>query len=401
MARFILSIKLYTYNTTGEKLRVEYYINQMTPTVPQVGGGTSGGYPQMTYTKVDYCNGLIFERYTLKQIPIEGGYVTFNGTTPQYHFYIQDHQGNNRLVCDESGTIEQVNHYYPYGGLMGESEDITSTQRYKYNGKELDRMHGLNLYDYGARQYDAALGLFTTMDPLAEKYYNVSPYAYCVGNPVMYVDPDGCDSIHVNCIDNMWQTEEPVLSKGDDVFIINDGNKTSAITYNEGEYGKRVCALNLDVNDNYTLGVYYVSGAGKKGCGFYVTPGGEASSQVGSGARIPEGNYPILAPNGGKWQQPQVGGIVAPRGIRFHYGYPSPRNWTEGCFVLSHNYYIDNGNIQFNKQNSMDAVQDFDYALGGGDFYKYSFVNSRGKVQTRFGSKFENSILHKLYLRSR
>jgi len=72
----------------------------MTPTVPQVGGGTGGGNPQMTYTKVDYCNGLIFEKYNLKQIPIEGGYVTFNGTTPQYHFYMQDHLGNNRLVCN-------------------------------------------------------------------------------------------------------------------------------------------------------------------------------------------------------------------------------------------------------------------------------------------------------------
>ena len=147
----------------------------------------------MTYTLVSYCDGLIFENNTLKQASIEGGYVTFNGTTPQYHFYIQDHQGNNRLVCDESGTIEQVNHYYPYGGLMGESEDITSTQRYKYNGKELDRMHGLNLYDYGARQYDATVGLFTTMDPMCEKYYNVSPYAYCVGNPVNAIDPDGRD----------------------------------------------------------------------------------------------------------------------------------------------------------------------------------------------------------------
>ena len=246
-----------------------------------------------------------------------------------------------------------------------------------------------------------AKAMFLSIDPLAEKYYHISPYVYCAGNPVNAIDPDGCDSIHVNYIDNMWHAEEPVLSKGDDVFIINDGNKTSTITYNEGEYGNRVCALNLDVNDNYTLGIYYVSGAGKKGCGFYVTPGGEASSQVGSGARIPEGNYPILAPNGGNWQQPQVGGIVAPRGIRFHYGYPSPRNWTEGCFVLSHDYYIDNGKIQFDKQSSLNALQNFDHALGGGDFYKYSFVNSRGKVQTRFGAKFENPIQNKLYLRSR
>ena len=86
--------------------------------------------------------------------------------------------------------FEQVNHYYPFGGLMGESTN-DEVQRYKYNGKELDRMHGLNLYDYGARQYDGAGVRFTTMDPLSEKYYNISPYAYCAGNPVVYVDEKG------------------------------------------------------------------------------------------------------------------------------------------------------------------------------------------------------------------
>ena len=187
------SYVLYTYNAGGEKMRTDYYINPLPNMVPQVNGGTGmNRNANLQHTRVDYCGNLVYENDTLKQALFEGGYVTFNGTTPQYHFYVQDHQGNNRLVCDESGAIEQVNHYYPYGGLMGESEDITSTQRYKYNGKELDRMHGLNLYDYSARQYDAAVGKFTTMDPLCEKYYNVSPYAYCVGNPVNYVDPDGC-----------------------------------------------------------------------------------------------------------------------------------------------------------------------------------------------------------------
>ncbi len=52
-------------------------------------------------------------------------------------------------------------------------------------------MHGLNLYDYSARQYDATFGQFTSMDPLCEKYYHISPYTYCAGNPVKYVDPDG------------------------------------------------------------------------------------------------------------------------------------------------------------------------------------------------------------------
>ena len=54
-------------------------------------------------------------------------------------------------------------------------------------------MHGLNEYDYGARQYDPAIGKFTTMDPLCEKYYHISPYAYCGGNPVNAVDVDGKD----------------------------------------------------------------------------------------------------------------------------------------------------------------------------------------------------------------
>ncbi|MDI9604174.1 MAG: RHS repeat-associated core domain-containing protein, partial [Bacteroidota bacterium] len=62
---------------------------------------------------------------------------------------------------------------------------------YRYNGKELDRQLNLDLYDYGARHYDAALGRWLTVDPLAEKYPNISPYAYCGNNPVNRIDPDG------------------------------------------------------------------------------------------------------------------------------------------------------------------------------------------------------------------
>ena len=93
----------------------------------------------------------------------------------------------------QTSTYQQETHYYPYGGLMGESTG-GDVQRYKYNGKELDRMHGLDWYDYGARHYDAAVGSWPTMDPLAEKYYSVSPYAYCGGNPVNMIDKDGQQS---------------------------------------------------------------------------------------------------------------------------------------------------------------------------------------------------------------
>ena len=70
---------------------------------------------------------------------------------PSYHFYVQDHQGNNRLVLSASGGVEEVNSYYPYGGMM--SMSTASTQRFKYNGKELNQHSYMMWYDYGAKQF--------------------------------------------------------------------------------------------------------------------------------------------------------------------------------------------------------------------------------------------------------
>ena len=144
----------------------------------------------------DYCGNMIYENGVLKQILVDGGYVTFSGTTPNYFYYLKDHLGNNRVVLTPSGTPLQVNHYYPFGGLFGESTG-GSTQRFMYNSKEFDRTHGLDWYDYGARHMSPDVGRFTTIDPMAENYYSISPYAYCANNPVKYVDLHG-DSI---CID--------------------------------------------------------------------------------------------------------------------------------------------------------------------------------------------------------
>jgi RHS repeat-associated protein len=94
---------------------------------------------------------------------------------------------------DADGTVEQIINYYPFGAPFADPETVVDAdlQPYKYNGKELDRMHGLDTYDYGARQYNPILARWDRMDPLCEKYYNVSPYGYCGGNPVRYIDPDG------------------------------------------------------------------------------------------------------------------------------------------------------------------------------------------------------------------
>ena len=163
----------YLYDANGTKLRTTHVI-----------GNDS--------TVTDYCGNLIYENGVAKTLLVDGGYVSLSDR--KYHFYFQDHQGNNRVIADENGNIEEVNHYYPFGGTFASTPSV---QPYKYNGKELDRKGGLDWYDYGARMYDAALGRWHTVDPLSEKYYGVSPYNYCLNNPLKYIDSDGRQVIPV------------------------------------------------------------------------------------------------------------------------------------------------------------------------------------------------------------
>ncbi|WP_306572345.1 RHS repeat domain-containing protein [Segatella buccae] len=112
-----------------------------------------------------------------------------------FYYYNRDHLGNIREVVDDNGNVVQVNNYYPFGSPYCDTSasKAPELQPYKYNGKELDLMHGLNTYDYGARQYNPVVPIWDRVDPLCEKYYNTSPYAYCGNNPVSSIDLDGRD----------------------------------------------------------------------------------------------------------------------------------------------------------------------------------------------------------------
>lgn len=128
-------------------------------------------------------------------------------TYSSFHYFLRDHLGSNRMVVSSEGAVEQKNQYYPYGGPWGDISTNQGFQPDKYNAKELDRVHGLDWYDYGARRYDPAFCQFTQMDPLCEQYPHLSPYAYCAGNPVRYVDPDG-----------MRPTWKEAMTMADDVY---------------------------------------------------------------------------------------------------------------------------------------------------------------------------------------
>ena len=189
----------YGYDAAGKKLSVTYTTSKTNLMVPM----GSIVPPQATNVamtlKTDYCGNMIYENGKLSKILTDVGYFTLNsgGEPPLYHYFLQDHLGNNRVVVQEDGKVEQVNHYYAFGGLMGESSG-GEVQPYKYNAKELNRMHGLDWYDYGARMYDPVIGRWTAVDPLAEKYYSMSPYGYCLDDPVNAIDPDGRKVVFIN-----------------------------------------------------------------------------------------------------------------------------------------------------------------------------------------------------------
>uniref|UniRef100_UPI002624E5D7 RHS repeat domain-containing protein n=1 Tax=Flavobacterium sp. TaxID=239 RepID=UPI002624E5D7 len=138
-----------------------------------------------------------------------------------YVYNYTDHLGNVRMSYTDNGVavpkILEENHYYPFGlkhenyaserfervkETNGELFVIQPTERrewqYKYNGKEWQDELGLNFYDYGARNYDAAIGRWMNVDPLAEVSRRFSPYVYALNNPIYFLDPDGMKVINGN-----------------------------------------------------------------------------------------------------------------------------------------------------------------------------------------------------------
>jgi len=181
---------LYTYDAAGKKLEAVNYTVSDIVNVPM---DTITVLPSPSrYTKLttDYVDNMIYENGSLKEILLPEGY--YKGGI--YYYYLKDHLGDTRVVINSSGSVIEKSHYYPSGmRFFPESTSDSSALAYRYNGKELEAMNGLNQYDYGARRRGAGLPVWTAVDPLAEKHYNISPYAYCGNNPVNAFDPDGRD----------------------------------------------------------------------------------------------------------------------------------------------------------------------------------------------------------------
>lgn len=223
--------------------------------------------------------------YSYERGLVDGGFIT--AADMRYHFFVTDHLGNVRVVVNDAGVVEQVNHFYPYGEAtdMGQALPASVENPYKWSGKEWDADQGA--YDFGARMYSPSAMRWMTMDPLCEKFYDTSPYAYCAGNPVNLVDPDGRDWYHYfdengdeqmmwifGCNDPTYEDENGTVwersSRNKLTLTINDQD----VTFSQSEDGT------LDISslvDAFSVGSFAVGGVGD------VAEAGEATFRMTNG----------------------------------------------------------------------------------------------------------------------
>ena len=149
------------------------------------------------------------------------------------------------------GTLTRTTRYYPYGLPFADSFNPTANRR-KYGAKELTPDLGLNAYDFEARTLVPAFPMFIQQDPMAEKYYPLSPYLYCAGNPICYIDPDGMDIYSLN-IDGKFS----LISKTDDDFDIIYGSGNEASIQVSKSFFQSKKSFSVDVNGETFKGYRY------------------------------------------------------------------------------------------------------------------------------------------------
>ena len=163
----------------------------------------------------------------LESIAWDGGRIVaepdgWGGTNLVPYLYSTDHLGSVRAVRNAlTGAVVSRSDYEPYGAHTTLSG---TPQRYRYNGKEDQSFAGKPYLDYGARQYDPAIGRWMVPDPLAEKSYYLSPYGFCAGNSINIIDPKGRDTVLVmDCATRPLDRGVRGTSYTASIYVIKDG----------------------------------------------------------------------------------------------------------------------------------------------------------------------------------
>ena len=198
------------YHTSQEissnRVRTTYYTRKSLTAVP-IGNilHPENNVSDYTVTVDGYNDNIVYPKYNPtaanggswkeKFVHNPEGMMRHYSYEEHYPFYfIKDHLGNIRETyinpAPNTKYLIQRMQYYP-SGIPWKTSTGATEHPYRYSGKELVQMHGQDEYDSHARWYYPAICRTTTMDPLCEKYYNISPYAWCANNFVNVVDING------------------------------------------------------------------------------------------------------------------------------------------------------------------------------------------------------------------
>jgi RHS repeat-associated protein len=122
-------------------------------------------------------------------------------------YYLRDHLGSVRVTINEASQIIHHDDYYPFGLSMPGRSMVTAVPKETFTGHELDDESGF--YYAGARYLDPVMGRWMSVDPLADKYPEWSPFNYVANNPLIIIDPNGTDwycttSDSGDCVSYQW-----------------------------------------------------------------------------------------------------------------------------------------------------------------------------------------------------
>ena len=174
----------YDYLADGTKIRHAYQDGQ-----ERIYAGS------LVYDQI-YAGSLVYDQGVFESAPFGGGRIVGTYDDSEAHYFLTDHLGSVRVVAKVTPTGREDldrKDYYPFGKEWAQADMPTSDNRYTFSGKEKQHLRGqeIDYADFEARFYDSDGVMFIQQDPLMERNYSCSAYIYCLGNPIVFFDPNG------------------------------------------------------------------------------------------------------------------------------------------------------------------------------------------------------------------
>ncbi len=269
--------------------------------------------------------------------------------------------GSGTWITYTDGEAIQHLHYLPYGEEQIDQRLTSFNSRYTFSAKEKDIETGYSYF--GARYYNSDLSIWLSVDPMSDKYPNLSNYVYCSNNPIKLIDPNGEEEWELNTTTgNFTKVGDKGGTKADyyNIGTTNDkGEFVTAQTQSINRDGKHnINSFRISETEKSTISAFHIPDAkeGELSSGFFLEPKGPSTEKSGQNQRIPEGSYNVMKNDGTDFPGvPKLfnDNVAKERGILIHNGnYPKD---TRGCLLIGSTKdkdFVGNSVTTLNKLNN-------------------------------------------------